>query len=1151
MEQLVICLLGTFRVMRGSTLIDDFPTNKVRALLAYLAIESDRPHPRESLAALLWPESPESDALASLRNALAGLRRTLRDGEANPPYLLINHFTVQFNRHSNCRVDAVDLAATAPAAWGAGAGGMLYQDEVMPADTRPENRPPGLGSLDWPASAEPGGRLSAALDLYRGPFLAGLSLPDCGEFEEWASLWRERLHRAALEGLGRLTEYYEAQGNIGAAVAYARRQVTLDPFDENGYRRLMRLLFHSGRRNEALAQFTACQRILRDQLGIEPDEQTCRLAEEISKSTPGIPQVGRHNLPALLVGCIGRQTELDRLEGLLADPACRLVSIVGSGGVGKSHLALWAAWKALPAFSGRVFLVEMNAAWDTDSFFPSIARVLKMGMVLGTDAFGASPSATLKEQVIDFLREKPGLLILDSFETHLEIAGQVSDLLRYAPELKLLVTSRVVLNLEGETVLRLEGLVCPGEIDDPGEETSLAALELFESAARCVHPSFRISRENQPAVTEICRLVQGYPLGILLAAGWVGVLAPHSIAAEMRRSLDFLSDGWRNLPGRQRSLRATFEYSWKLLDPEQQTAFQCLAVFPGSFHLTPAVQVCGLTPHQIKGLVDQSLLQTLGDDRFRLHGLLRQFAEDKLAQSVEGRGGLEERFSRYYLGYVAESLQRLRSPDQPNVLVEMNAEYANLRKAWGLAVQDSQLDLLKKALDGLAYYYLLTCQYEEGYHVLADTAEKLSAGSILPEEGENWDRLRIWQAYLLRFAGKIESALKILLPVVDRFDGRAACTPADRGDYGFACLVIASACIEDDPVKGLDWIAKGLRVYRSIADPWFATLALVLSAAINDQLGNRREAYAAIKEALENQPEPVDPFLSIRTKWQESITLMLFGDYERAMKLVGDCVGYYQAIDSSRARLEWSSLWVTWLVHAGRNDEAAGLISEVLAATKAHHLPTWSAFFSMLSLSLDLTAGKYAEVLKNSPVDMRENENNRHFDLLFMGEIYLVQGCLERAKRYVERSLVIWRTKPRSDHLGLPYSILALLAYLQHDYPRARTHLVEALRCAVTYPAYVVINYSLACIAVILAENDQLEKAVEVYAAVEAHPTTHCKLVYDLFKSRIDPQVAGLPEQVLQRARQRGARLDRYELAGLYLRRLSACPGLIEGLAKP
>ena len=246
MANLAIDLLGTFHITRGATPVTEFASNKVRGLLAYLAVESNRPHPRDALAALLWPDSSQTQALDSLRNALANLRRVIGDPEANPHYLLITPKTVQFNLASDYHLDAEDILRL-----------------------KSGSQPP-----TFPCQSDDIERRIAALDGYHGPFLTGFSIPDSAAFEEWASLWRERLGRMVLEGLRYLADQYEDCGEYARALDYAQRQVALDPWLEESHRQVMRILALSGQRGAALAQYEIFKQVLAAGLGVEPSEET-------------------------------------------------------------------------------------------------------------------------------------------------------------------------------------------------------------------------------------------------------------------------------------------------------------------------------------------------------------------------------------------------------------------------------------------------------------------------------------------------------------------------------------------------------------------------------------------------------------------------------------------------------------------------------------------------------------------------------------------------------------------------------------------------------------------------------------------------------------------------------------------------------------
>ena len=380
MASLEICLLGTYQVTRDSVRITAFDSNKVRGLLAYLVVESERAHARDTLAALLWPDSSQEAALSSLRNALSNLRRALGDHEAAPLYLLITRETVQFNRSSDFSLDAADL--------------------LRPASVSP---PPYL--LSTPDEIE---RCTSAVDGYRGPFLAGFSLPDCAAFEEWISLWRERLGRIALEKLSRLADHYESCGEYARSLEFAQRMVALDPWLEESQRQVMRVLALSGQRSAALAQYEICKRALADELGVEPADETRRLysaicAGELANLHPGqvLPAPGTPPYRGL---CAFDQADADlffgrevltarlveRVEEMAhgSDGGLALLAVVGASGSGKSSLVRAGVAPAL-----------RKSGWEVQVITPT-----------------AHPMTVLEIRYPQRGRSRREVLILDQFE---------------------------------------------------------------------------------------------------------------------------------------------------------------------------------------------------------------------------------------------------------------------------------------------------------------------------------------------------------------------------------------------------------------------------------------------------------------------------------------------------------------------------------------------------------------------------------------------------------------------------------------------------------------------------------------------------------------------------------------------------------------
>jgi predicted ATPase len=324
-----------------------------------------------------------------------------------------------------------------------------------------------------------------------------------------------------------------------------------------------------------LRQYEECIRLLQAEMGVPPERKTVELAERIQRDDlPRFaPAPSTLRIPQPTTPFVGRDAELVELDRLLGDPAVRLVTILAVGGMGKTRLAIETAARQTPNFAHGICFVELAPLQFGTAILPTLADTLGL-------TFREDLSQT--QQILDFLREKTLLLVFDNFEHLVESADLVSDLLQAAPQIKVLTTSRVPLGLQGEVRFHLGGLDVPGP--DPTEDAlNAAAVRLFAQGARRAQPGFKLEGGDLQDVVRIVRLVQGMPLGILLAAGWVEMMAPQEIAGEIARSLDFLATELRDIPERQRSMRAVFAQTWAMLGEREQQAFACLSTFRGGF----------------------------------------------------------------------------------------------------------------------------------------------------------------------------------------------------------------------------------------------------------------------------------------------------------------------------------------------------------------------------------------------------------------------------------------------------------------------------------------------------------------------------------------------------------------------------------------
>ncbi len=447
-----------------------------------------------------------------------------------------------------------------------------------------------------------------ALSLYRGEFLHGVYPADSLPFSEWALLRREHLHNLALQGLQRLALHHQRGGELDLALGYARRQLELEPWREEAHAQVMTILALRGDHSAALHAYERCRQVLMEELGVEPSEETRRLYERILATR----KQRRHNLPQPATPFLGRKAELNQISDYLADPDCRLLTLLGPGGIGKSRLAIRAAQAQVYAFLQGVYLVQLAGVHSPAQIVHAIAGVLE---------FEFQPLGDPKAQLLNYLRDKELLLVLDNFEhllnpVDLSSVTVLEELLETAPGLRLMVTSRQRLNLSREWVFVLHGLSYPAHIADQNLEHS-EAVQLFMQSARRTTPGFQLGDDEKPFIARICQLLEGVPLAIELAAAWTRVMSPNQIVLEIERNLDFLASAYPDLPERQRSLRATFEHSYHLLSPEEQQVLCRLSIFPTSFDRAAARQIADAPLHILTSLVDRSLLELTRTERAR------------------------------------------------------------------------------------------------------------------------------------------------------------------------------------------------------------------------------------------------------------------------------------------------------------------------------------------------------------------------------------------------------------------------------------------------------------------------------------------------------------------------------------------------------
>jgi predicted ATPase/DNA-binding SARP family transcriptional activator len=634
-----------FRILGGLELRDEEGT-EVRsilvqprrvALLVGLALAGEAGFVRrDTLMGRLWPHSPQDRARHSLNQGVYSLRRSL------------GRQTVVSRGEEEIGLDADRLWCDARA----------FEIALVQ------------------------GRDEEALELFRGELLPGFFVPDAPDFESWLEERRSTLRSAAAEAAWRLSGAAEADHPARAA-AWARKAVALAGEDELGVRRLLRLLEQAGDRSGAVAAYEAFARRIRADPGVEPSPETRALIREIRgprpEPEPPPRAVGGSVLPPLPprpgTPLVGREEEMARLDTLLTDPHSRLVTLVGPGGVGKTRLALELLHVDRGEHLRDRWFVALAGVESPELVPAAVAQGLGLAPVEG------NPAAA----VVRHLARAPGLLVLDNLDHLVESAPFVSSLLEGAPDLTLVATSREALRLRDEWVFPLEGLDPVG--GENGSTEVPGAVRLFAEAARRMTGSFDLEAEGRERVVGICRLVEGIPLAIELAASWSRAMSLDEIAREIEASRGFLARPFRDGPTRHRSLEATFERSWVLLGARLREVLARLSVFRGGFTREGAEAVAGASLDEVAALVDKSLVRCAPGGRWELLEVIREFAAEKLASDPAMEGTTRGRHALHFARFMEELEPGLAGPAKDDALARVAADMDNVRAAWKAAAR--------------------------------------------------------------------------------------------------------------------------------------------------------------------------------------------------------------------------------------------------------------------------------------------------------------------------------------------------------------------------------------------------------------------------------------------------------------------------------
>jgi predicted ATPase/DNA-binding SARP family transcriptional activator/Tfp pilus assembly protein PilF len=763
------------------------------AMLTYLAIHAQRAlERRDTLVALFWPEASQEAARHSLRSMLHALRRTL-------PGLVVTR-----------------------------------GDEEVGIER-------GLLSCDVAdfESALAERRHADALDLYAGEFLGGFHLRGAAGFTQWAEGVRARVRERAVEAASYLARA-ALDGGDPAALGRARQAVELSGGREPQVRLLIEALALAGDVAEALREYEALSRGLREDYGAQPSAETEALVHLFRRAGTGDSALaggagraagGRlHNLPTPATPFIGREREIAAAAARIGES--RLVTILGPGGAGKTRLALEVSRRLVEAYRDGAWFVPVAGLSGGEHLPAAISASLRVP---------AAPGTPTRLRLLDYLAGKEMLLVLDSFE-HLAGEGRfVAEILEAAPEVRVLVTSQARLGIPAETLLELWGMEVPGgDAEDGWREAEV--VRLFAQAARRVDPAFALTGTELPDVVRICRFAGGFPLGVELAAAWIRLLSPREIAAELETGAEPTAAPG-GLPDRQRSLRASFEHAWHRLPGGEREVLARLSVFRGSMSLRAAAGVAGATLPVLNVLADRSLLRRAGAGNFEVPEVLRRYAEEKLREEPSAYDPAAERHAAWYLELLAGAEAGLESVAERAAAAALEPEIDHVRAAWEHAVRTRAARQLARSARAFFLFLDLRVWCEEGYAAFAAAVESLAGDPDFTPEA------RECELYLGVFAlrlGRLPEAEARLSRVLGAFE-----RSGEQARAAFAGHRLGTMLWEAGrPSEAGEMYERSMRRFRALGDERSVPDCLTHLGNVAQFDGRVDEARELIAEAI-------------------------------------------------------------------------------------------------------------------------------------------------------------------------------------------------------------------------------------------------------------------------------------------------------------
>ncbi len=990
------------------------PGNQSFLLAAYLAYQEDWVR-RDDIVALFWPDESEGKARHNLSQLLYKLKKS-------------DWF--------------IGLES--------GQSGLRY---VINSDVRAFREAVGKG--DW----------AQACERYCGNLLEGSFRGLSTHYEEWLALEREALKSTWREAALTYAASLEKKGEFSQATKLLQKVLKEDVLAEDVLQAYMRIAPQAGQRTQALKAFEAFKLQLQEELDILPLDETIQLAQAIrttkleqpqlsspnepANQTKGLEPQTRNaeiteinsirtpakptkraklrNLPSQLTPFVGRELDLAEIASFLHSADTRLLTLLGPGGIGKTRLAIQTMLEQAQQFADGAVFVALASINSADAIIQELTGSLGLSFSAGS---------SLKEPLLDYLKAKEILMVIDNFEHVLDGSEIVLDILEMSPKSKLIVTSRETLGFQSEGLYEVKGLGVPASEEDKHVELH-DAPQLFLRRARRVQASFMLQDKDRALVARICRLLGGVPLALELAANWLRVLSLEDIANELADNLDLLETEQRDVPPRHQSMRSVFEQSWSLLSQQERDALIKLSVFRGGFSKEASDKVSQTSLRTILALVNKSMIYRSPSGRYQRHPLVYEFIQEKAKATDLHK--LQARHASYYADFLEAKKASLASESQAEALAAISQELENIRLAWWWALQNKQDDLLDKALSSLALYFDIQNLLAEAAKVFEQASYKLSHNQQL------YARALCHYASVKRKQASHQKAKAMLL------ESLSLGLPEAETAVCFNQLAVV-ALFEGDFNEAQQLFQKSLTIFSQEDNHWG-------KANVLSNLGFMARQH---------------------------------GQHEKAKGFFEAALGYYRILKNKQA-IANCLIDLGWILRSlGNNQEAKKHTEEALAIFK--NMSDERSYFRALSQMADIfwILEQYDEAERHSleGLSLMPDIAERQYigtNYKILGNIELGRGNWAKAESYLKQGLELARAANAQPRIAILLTDLARVALQRRQLDEASSHLSAALKIAASLKLPRITLYILFEICQLASLKQDNEQAYKLLLAIKDH----------------------------------------------------------------